>query len=451
MKFSPRQHQLELKKAILESKGNGVIGYHGMGLGKTFTALITARELIADLSKKFRRDSIKVIVICPKSALITWRHEIGQQAPDLINNIILTTFSSLHQLVKRLEKTTINIYAMLIVDECHYLKNPEAERTRTFTKLLDAIAPYFYGKCLPMTGTPTPNNGAEIYTSFWLVSSPNLSQASTMIKDIDQFQKFRDIFTIKEQKRAKRRDWTSPSGFSFMNVVSFKALQNEDKFYQLINPFCHYRRIEDCIDMPEKNIVNIRLDIPDDALLKGANMEMPDAYMSKLERIATAKTPTAIAWIEEFIQTGEQLVVFSMFTKGLRIIEQHFKGQVKLITGAESQVVRSQTIQAFQNKQIQVIALSFGAGAESLNLQNANNSLYINFPWNDDKLAQAMARTYRGGQSKKTNHYFLFSGENDETCFQRVLDKRAFNEGIRESLLTDNSPQEIKREEKLWL
>lgn len=449
MKFSPRAHQLSLKKAILEAKGNGIIGYHGMGLGKTFTALITARELVAELSKRFRRDTIKVIIICPKSALITWKHEIGRQTPDLIPNIIMTTFSSMHTLVRRLEKTTDNVYAMLVADECHYLKNPEAQRTQTFTKLLDAIAPYFHGKCLPMTGTPTPNNGAEIYTSFWLVASPDLKHAANMIRDVDQFQKFRDIFTIKESKRAKRRDWTSPSGFSFMQVTSYKALQNEDKFYQLINPYCHYRKIEDCIDMPEKNIVNIRLDIPDDDLLKGANMEMPDAYMSKLERIATAKTPTAIAWIEEFIETQEQLVVFSMFTKGLRIIEQHFKGKVRLITGQESQAVRAQTINAFQNGEIQVIALSFGAGAESLNLQNAFNSLYINFPWNDDKLAQAMARTYRGGQLKKTNHYFLFSGENDQICFNRVLDKRAFNEGIRESLLSDNKAD--TQETDLWI
>ena len=184
MKFTPRRHQIELMEAVLKSKGNGVIGYHGMGLGKTFTALITIRHLVAELAKKFKRDNIKAIVVCPKSAVITWKHEIGRQAPDLINNIIVTTFSSMHSLVKRLEKTTHLVYAALIVDECHYLKNPEAQRTKTFAQLLDAIAPYFHGKCLPMTGTPTPNNGAEIYTSFWLASSPNLQHASMMIKDI---------------------------------------------------------------------------------------------------------------------------------------------------------------------------------------------------------------------------------------------------------------------------
>lgn len=163
--------------------------------------------------------------------------------------------------------------------------------------------------------------------------------------------------------------------------------------------------------------------------------------MSKLERIATAKTPYAVAWLEEFFKLDQQIVIFSLFTKGLRVLEQTFQGKIKLITGAESQVERAQTIIAFQTGKLKGIAMSYGAGAESLNLQNASNTLYLNFPWHDDKLSQAMARTYRSGQVNRTNHYFLFSGENDQACYERVLEKRSFNESLRERLRQGITPK----------
>lgn len=436
--IAPRKHQLELKDALLASVGMGVVGYHGMGLGKTYTTILAARALITQLRPKYG-DTLRVVVICPKSAILTWKQELAKFAPDLIPYFIIVPYSQLKKFNMRIAKSNFH-YALLALDECHYIKNPKADRTLDFATMLQIMASTFHGKILPLTGTPIPNDAAEIYVNFWLVASPTIYAAIKKILDIGQFEKFRDLFTIQSQASIKVRDFTSPSGFSYRQVTTYKGVAEEDKFHQLIAPYVHYRRAEDCIDMPEKQVIPVRLDIPDDDMLKGANMEMPEAYMSKLERIATAKTPYAVAWLEEFFKLEEQIVIFSLFTKGLRVLEQTFQGKIKLITGKESQVERAQTIIAFQQGKLKAIAMSYGAGAESLNLQNAKNTLYLNFPWHDDKLAQAMARTHRSGQVNRTNHFFLFSGENDEACYNRVLQKRSFNESLREKLRTGVTP-----------
>lgn len=437
--LAPRKHQLELKDFLLSSKGNGAIGYHGMGLGKTYTTILAARVLITKL-RPIHGDALKVVVLCPKSAILTWKQELAKFAPDLIPFFIIVPYSQLKKFIMRIRGSKFH-YAMLALDECHYIKNPIADRTIDFATMLQHMAPTFHGKIMPLTGTPIPNDGAEIYVNFWLVASPNINAAIGKILDRAQFEKFRQMFTHESQATIKVKNPYSPTGFSYQQVTTYKGLDNEDKFHQLIAPYVHYRRAEDCVDMPEKQVIPVRLDIPDDDMLKGANMEMPEAYMSKLERIATAKTPYAVAWLEEFFKLDQQIVIFSLFTKGLRVLEQTFQGKIKLITGAESQVERAQTIIAFQQGKLKGIAMSYGAGAESLNLQNASNTLYLNFPWHDDKLAQAMARTYRSGQLNRTNHYFLFSGENDQACYERVLQKRTFNESLREKLRNGVGPR----------
>lgn len=430
--LKPRKHQEELKLAVLNAPGLGIVGYHGMGLGKTLSTLLVARELISRYRPIYGKDT-RAVVLCPKSAVLTWNQEIAKFAPDLKHHIMIVPYSQLKKFNMKIARLKL-YYVLLATDECHYIKNPEADRTLEYATMLSIMQPTFLGKIMPLTGTPIPNDAAEIYVNFWSVASPDIPSAVRKILDKESFYKFREIFTHESQRSIKLKDATSPSGYSYRQVTSYKGLNNEDKFHQLISPYVHYRRAEDCIDLPEMQDIPIRLDIPDDDLLAGANTEMPDAYMSKLERIATAKTPYAIAWLEEFMKLDEQIVIFSLFTKGLRVIEQSFKGKVKLITGQESQTERAQTIIAFQTGRLKAIAMSYGAGAESLNLQNANNTLYLNFPWHDDKLAQAKARTHRSGQVNRTNHYFLFSGENDEACYERVLVKRAFNESLREKL-----------------
>jgi len=438
MVVTPRAHQTEYLNLALSSQYLGLVAFHGMGLGKTYTTLLMARHLLAEARAKGLL-SPKFIIFCPKSAVITWKSECQKLTPDLIRDMIVYPYSQMKNAVKHLGKSVFP-YVLLGLDECHYLKTHDTLRIKDFSEMLAALAKNRYGftgKVMPMTGTPIPNNAAEIYTMWALCTSKNLHEASARMVDSQNFEMWRALFTNRKDVNFKRKSAFSPTGFINCSATSYEGVAEADKLHQLIAPIVHYKRVQDCIDLPEATRTFLNLDLQDDNLLKDADIAKPDAYMSLIERISKAKAPYMIEWVEEFLKLDEQLVVFSMFTTPLRILAQKFPKHVKLITGRESQAERSATIQAFQNGTVKVVAMSYKAGSESLNFQQARNTFYLNFPWNDDTLEQAIARTNRSGQKSVTNHYFMMSGENDRRCYDRVLIKRFANEEVKSRLLNN--------------
>lgn len=436
LRLKPRQHQDEFVSLIMQSQYMGLIAFHGMGLGKTYTALMIAERKIGE-ARAQGYVSPKFIIFCPKSAVTTWNDECSKLMPHLKRDMIVIPYSQMKNAIKKVAGSVFP-YVFIGLDECHYLKTPDTERIKDFSKFLSTLAKTKYGfngKCMPMTGTPIPNNAAEIYTMWALCTSKNLSEASERLVDMTNFETWRSLFTVRNEVNFKRKSNLVPGGFISCSATTYKGVAEEDKLHQLIAPITHFKRVQDCVDLPPAQRQFLDIDIPDDKLLEKADISMPDAYMSKLERIATCKTPYMVEWVRNFLTLPEQLVVFSLFTAPLRILAQTFPNEVRLITGRESSAERAKNIKDFQEGKFKIIAMSYKAGSESLNFQQARNTFYLNFPWNDDTLEQAIARTSRSGQMSTTNHYFMMSGENDRRCYDRVLEKRDANEKVRSRLL----------------
>jgi hypothetical protein len=189
------------------------------------------------------------------------------------------------------------------------------------------------------------------------------------------------------------------------------------------------------MDLPQKQVIPVDLNLPDDKLLQDANIEEPEAYMALLERLGRAKTPHMIDWIRDYLHVGSgQLVVFSTYIFPLEEAQAKFKGKMRLITGKLSNYERGKVLADFQQGKFKVLGLSYGAGAEALNLQNCNTTLYLSYPWTWGKVSQAMARTYRSGQLKKTLHYFLTSGHNDVRIFNKVMMKKEAMDIVEEHM-----------------
>jgi SNF2 family DNA or RNA helicase len=143
-----------------------------MGLGKTIEAIVTANAM----------GPCRILVVCPASVLFTWRREIwdwqtlgllvfliqagcdttinhtllewGVSGWFVINYDILGDYS---------EIKSGKPWDLLIVDESHKLKNPEAIRTQqVFGR--NTIAPIPAEKALLLTGTPMVNYVQDIFT-----------------------------------------------------------------------------------------------------------------------------------------------------------------------------------------------------------------------------------------------------------------------------------------------
>ncbi len=150
------------------SPSAGVVLGDEMGLGKTVQAIAVLAHLAADGHSHF-------LVVCPASVLINWTREIGARSTlralpvhgaerlDAYEEwrerggVAITTYDMLHRLPAPDGEGTKP--GMVVVDEAHYVKNPDTRRSR-------AVAAWT-GHCervLFLTGTPMENRVEEFRT-----------------------------------------------------------------------------------------------------------------------------------------------------------------------------------------------------------------------------------------------------------------------------------------------
>ena len=145
-----------------------------MGLGKTVEAIVTANAM----------GPSRILVVCPASVLFTWRREIWkwqtlelpvvliQAGRDTTINHELIGWSANGWFIINYdilrdypEISSGKSWDLLILDESHKLKNPEAIRTQHVFGS-GTIAPIPSEKALLLTGTPMINYVHDLYTQF---------------------------------------------------------------------------------------------------------------------------------------------------------------------------------------------------------------------------------------------------------------------------------------------
>lgn len=135
-----------------------------MGLGKTVQALAAFAHLAARGQRRF-------LVVCPASVQINWLRETtkhtsldahGLHGADRDaagrrwlseGGVAVTTFGTLPSLPADVRGADV---AMLVVDEAHYVKNPEAKRSQVVVAALTRAQ-----RVLFLTGTPMENRVEE--------------------------------------------------------------------------------------------------------------------------------------------------------------------------------------------------------------------------------------------------------------------------------------------------
>lgn len=432
--LTPRQHQLELIN-FHESNGClGTLAWHGMGLGKTLSALWAALTHIKNLQSKGVK-APKVLILCPKSAIVTWREEIRKNVKELFPHVHIYAVSSVHHAISRLKYIDTRF---IIIDESHALKSPTTDRIKVMATLLRELGTrgncFRDGRIKLLTGTPMPNGAHELYTSWALCTSPNVTVAADRILDPKRYEEWSQSFAGKKQKTF----WKGKGKKTTRNEAVGTNDEQVGNLCTLLSQFTHYRRVQDCLDIPEAHEHHVNLNLPDDKLLEDADIEKPEAYMALVERLSRAKTPHMLGWIQQFMRLnpGTQLIVFAMHRAPLDEIVNYFgKQYVRLITGRENRKERDQNIFDFKAGRFPIFGMTFKCGSESLNLQNAYCSLYHGYPWTDATLRQAMARTYRSGQQRETQHYFLTSGYNDSRILSLVRAKQEATTAVEDRLI----------------
>ena len=414
-----------------------------MGLGKTVQVL--AHLLCEKHAGRADRPSL---VVAPTSVIGNWRSEAERFAPDLRvlvlhgqsrkahferlaeYDVVVTTYSLLSRDAKVLASQA---YHALILDEAQFVKN-----AKTKTSLAARWVEARHRLCL--TGTPMENHLGELWSLFHILMPGLLG---------DQKQ-FRKLFRTPIEKHGdeSRREQLAA------RVRPFLLRRTKDEVEIDLPPKTEMTRSIELGSSQRDLYESIRLAMNDkvrqaiartglerstivilDALLK-LRQVCCDPRLLKIEEAKnvaeTAKLEALMEMLEEMLEEGRRILLFSQFTSMIALIEQELRRRelkwVKLVGDTRD---RDSPVRQFQAGEVQLFLISLKAGGTGLNLTAADTVIHYDPWWNPAVEDQATDRAHRIGQDKPVFVYRLIvSGSVEEKMLALQARKRELAEGI---------------------
>jgi superfamily II DNA or RNA helicase len=432
----------------LRELGLGGLLADDMGLGKTVQTL--AHLLIEKQAGRLRAPCL---VVAPTSVVGNWVAEARRFAPALsvlvltgaqrharfdsmvAHDIVITSYALVRRDITMLKKH--NFY-YLVLDEAQALKNPRTQLRKAMAEL-----PAQHRLCL--TGTPLENHLGELWSLIDLLEPGLLGSA----------QQFARLFRGPIERRGD-------TGRRALLAQRIAPLMLRRKKQEIAGELPDKIEITQLIDLhPEQADLyeTVRVSMlgkVQQALaqrgFEGSGIIVLDALL-RLRQICcdpallniesarkvkhSAKLERLIAMLEEMVDEGRRVLVFSQFTSMLAIIEQRLRGvglDFVMLTGNTRD--REAPVARFQRGEVPVFLISLRAGGTGLNLTAADTVIHYDPWWNPAVELQATDRAHRIGQHKQVFVYHLVA---NGTVESRIDALKANKQGLADGLLDDAS------------
>ncbi len=433
---------------FLQKYGFGGVLADEMGLGKTIQAL----TILA-----MNKDDGPHLVVCPKSLIYNWENEVKKYFPELKvlvvdkdsekraeligkaneYNIVITSYSMLQKDYRHYIEKNIS-FNYEVLDEAHYVKN-----MKTLSAKAVRVVPS--RRMILLTGTPLENNLEELYGTFDLVM-PNY---------LGSMLEFKREFVSKIERN---------------NTIALEILQAK------IRPFILRRTKKEVLkELPDKQeqivynemtnkqvaiyneVLNrVKADINTLIETQGFNKSRIQILSALLKLRQVCNHPSLIdksfkneigisgkyeqflELLEEVIESGEKVLVFSQFTSMLDIFENHLeRSKINYLRLDGSTKNRQEVVDQFQNDEnVRVFLISLKAGGVGLNLTAASAVFLYDPWWNPMAEQQAVDRTHRIGQRKTVNIYKFITKNSIE---EKILKLQERKENMFENLVMEDN------------
>ena len=414
----PLSHQKESIQKLVENKK--YILADDMGLGKTTSTIIAALESGAK----------KILIICPASLKINWQREIANytdrsvyisegknfsQEHDfvIINYDIIKNF---HNVKKKSESQILDSnFDLVVVDEAHYIKNGQAQRTKLINDLVKKV-----DRLWLLTGTPMTSRPMDYFNLLSLIDSPVAKNwMAYAIRYCSGYQ-------------------FNAGGRKIWNVT---GASNLEELRDRTSGLTLRRLKQDVLDLPDKIITPVYL------RLKSKQYEevMGDYYnwyeknpdesksltvqFTKLTQvrqvIAEEKVIQTIELAENIIEQGKKVIIFCNFTNSLDRIIQHFGKTAVRLDGSMSKPERQNSVDKFQeDEKVKVFVGNIKAAGVGITLTAAEAVIMNDLSFLPSDHSQAEDRAYRYGQKNNVLVYYPIFENTIEGIIYDILNKK---------------------------
>jgi len=385
------------------------------GLGKTVEALAA---LEAD-------GAYPAIVVCPASLKLNWEREtrrwlehrsvavVDGRAPvpataeiTILNyEIVAAHRAALARLRPR----------ALVIDESHYVKNPQAKRTRAVRRLAEAIAAD--GLRLALSGTPVLNHAEELVSQLRVLGRlDDFGSGAQFAKRFrGELSEERLHWHLRRSCFVRRlKSEVLPQLPAKRQVVVPVALANEREYRLAEQDVIAWLRSQP-LDLSE---LNARIA----ATLRAERL----AQLGTLQRLAArGKLAAALTWIADFLQSGEPLVVFARHIEVQQAVLERFPDAAHLL-GRDSTARRDEAVRAFQDADGPLLLVgATRVAAQGITLTRASNVAFLELEWTPAMHDQAEDRCHRIGQRDAVTAWYLLAADTiDETMAALIQHKR---------------------------
>ncbi len=421
-----------------------------MGLGKSIQTIMFIKLIL-----KEKKDA-KIMIVCPTALVYNWKKEFDKFGKELKYVTVADNKAKRKEIIKDFDKYNIFItsyglirndndeyedknFELCVIDEAQTIKNYQAGMTKEIKKIKARTK-------IALTGTPVENSVLELWSIFDFIMPGYLNSVN----------KFREYYGIKDVDEA--------------------SLERLSRLNYQIKPFILRRKKSDVTkDLPDKIENTIYLDLPDYQkalylkVLRESKEEMEELILTegfkkarfkilqllmKLRQICidpsilysnykkeSIKFEKLLEVVQNYIEEGHKILIFSSFKKVLDKVEKMFKKNKisnYMIAGDVKGKVRTELVEKFNKDDTNCFLITLKAGGTGLNLTSADVVIHLDIWWNPQVENQATDRAHRIGQKNKvTVIKMVTKGTIEERIIELQNKKKILSDNLIEG--KDNS------------
>jgi SNF2 family DNA or RNA helicase len=392
-----------------------------MGLGKTLQTLAFLKSVV-----ERRTENQPSLIVCPTSLVFNWVAEAAKFTPEL--KVIALHGAKRGELFEEIPRTDLAVtsYALIrrdadlyrgiefdtvVLDEAQHIKNRQTQNAQA-VKAIRAKNKFV------LTGTPIENSVLDLWSIFDFLMPGYLGSAT------DFKERYEAPIVRENNAEAKTRLARRIRPFLLRRLKTEVAKDLPEKIEQV--SFCELTAEQQEVyqQVLESSRQEISSAVGQQGLQKSRMVILTallrlrqvccDLRLLKLEGATegnSGKVELFGELLQEVIDGGHRVLVFSQFTEMLKLLKEQLAGQsIEYAYLDGSTRDRAKVVEDFQMaEKVPVFLISLKAGGVGLNLTAADTVIHFDPWWNPAVEAQATDRAHRIGQTRVVTSYKLIT------------------------------------------
>lgn len=430
---------------VAGNTANGCALWLDMGLGKTVSTATAANDLLMGLEVG------RVLIIAPKRvALTTWPLELRNWDHLMHLNFSVISGSAKQRTQAILQRAEIHIISrdnvqwlvrmvgkqwpwdMVIIDESSSFKSQSSNRWKALKAVLRNIT-----RVVELSATPAPQGLIDLWAQFYLLDKGE---------------------RLGGTEKAFKKRWFTEDREKHLIVPRPHA---DDEIHSLVSDITMHMSAEDYLDMPEKIINKVEVDLPRDKLIQYQNferdmiLEMEELDLEVEAENAATLTGKLLQFANGAIYKDEarnwELLHDEKIEALKEIVESHAGYPILVAYNFKSDLARLQkafpqavvmdddpdTQLRWNDGEIPILLTHPASSGHGLNLQKGSNVIvWFGLNWSLELYLQLIGRLYRQGQTQKSVviHHIVARHTVDERVLRVVNKKEATQKELLEAV-----------------